>query len=315
MAQIDRYEQTGAAPEQGLLPELSSATEPSLDLEQEPSPGEAQAPPLFQVGAKVKVRDHGDPSWDFGEIRAITPEGTVLTKVGRFDEPGAYDEYELLPVVKYTHWYDSAEAYISHCNQAKLDYGFSLSGNFSVVTPYLVVSGRPNSSLLEKRFDQRSITHIINCIPAQEDQLLLDNYNEDDGTLLNLSIEDDSDDAQMAQGLHSAAEFVQRARAGNVEAIFFVHCMDGVNRAPAVGLAILMKLEGCSLVSAFDVMRAGRPCIRTKYIGVVAAFEQECRGVCSVPALLNGPIADSKSFCELYNNITKSEIKDDYQAH
>ena len=79
--------------------------------------------------------------------------------------------------------------------------------------------------------------------------------------------------------------------------------MDGVNLAPAVGLAILMKLEGCSLVSAFDMMRAGRPSIRTKYIGVVAAFEQECRGVCSVPALLNGPIADSKSFCELYNNI------------
>ena len=61
-----------------------------------------------------------------------------------------------------------------------------------------------------KRFDQRPISHIINCIPVQEDQILLDNYSEDDGTLLNLTVEDDSDDVRMAQGQHSAADFVQQ---------------------------------------------------------------------------------------------------------
>ena len=88
------------------------------------------------------------------------------------------------------------------------------------------------------------------------------------------------------------------ARLASPDALVYVHCQSGVNRAPSVAMAVLIAEERQSLLWAFSRVRAVRPSVRPKYIKEVAMYEEATLGSSSAPALRDGP--DSSEFCDMY---------------
>ena len=115
--------------------------------------------------------------------------------------------------------------------------------------------------------------------------------------VLQLNLGDDGDDDRFAAILPTVIAFVRDATR-DPNAVIFVHCKSGVNRAPSLAMALLISLERYSLVSAFSAVRAARPSVRPKYIKTVAVYEQQALHRSSAPALRDGP--NSSEFCDLY---------------
>uniref|UniRef100_A0A7S2G777 Tyrosine specific protein phosphatases domain-containing protein n=2 Tax=Octactis speculum TaxID=3111310 RepID=A0A7S2G777_9STRA len=102
----------------------------------------------------------------------------------------------------------------------------------------------------------------------------------------------------MRAQLLRAAEFVRNARSQDPDALVFVHCQSGVNRAPSVAMAVMITEERSSLLVAFSEVRRARPSVRPKYIKEVALYEEAILGTSSTPALRDGP--NSSEFCAMY---------------
>ena len=193
----------------------------------------------------------------------------------------------------------SIDAFLDTCRRCKEQYMYTLDTVISNVTPCLVVSGLPSATLLEYRVEGRPVTHIINCTPIEEVPEVKQRYSVESGSLLTLGMEDDSDDLKMRDNLPKVASFVQAALKDNPSSVFLVHCKSGVNRAASVSLALLMHVNGYSLVEAFAALRAARPCVRPKYVKELALYEEQIReGPSSAPGLRDGP--DSAQFVQLY---------------
>jgi protein-tyrosine phosphatase len=201
----------------------------------------------------------------------------------------------------------SVSAYVSHLSSVKRAFGYSLEAVVSPVCDWLLLGGRPTATLLEFRTPahQRPVTHVINCLPLAEEPPIEAAFAPA-GRLLTLGLQDDGDDARLRSALPLVIDFVRRAREADPTSVVYVHCQSGVNRAPAVAVAVLMAEEQLSLIAALNWVQKHRPAIRTKYIKEVALFEKQRFGTSSVPALLGGP--DSTAMLDLY----VSDLRNDY---
>ena len=190
----------------------------------------------------------------------------------------------------------SVDAYVASCKAAKERYGYSLDGDVSVVRPWLAIGGRPDATLLAWRDgDKRRITHIVNALERDEEPAVAEAYGDN---VLKLNLKDDGDDRRFAALLPEVVAFVRRARAADPDAMVYVHCKSGVNRAPSLAMALLISLDRATFVEALAAVRAARPSCRPKYVQAVAVYEDRERGRSTAPALRDG--VDSAGFCDLY---------------
>ena len=189
----------------------------------------------------------------------------------------------------------SQSGWIEYCKRAKAAHGYDFDSVVSDVRPWLCLGGRPGTALapaqalLDHRgHEGRRVTHVINCLAQEEDDTIVAAFHSA-GRILTLGLEDDDDDQKMALSLPKAAAFVRAARQAVPNALVYVHCMSGVNRAPSVSAAVLCSEERCSLLVALSAIRAVRPAMRPKYVKEVALYEERLLGVASsVPALRDG---------------------------
>ena len=199
----------------------------------------------------------------------------------------------------------SVDAYVASCKAAKERYGYSLDGDVSVVRPWLAIGGRPDATLLAWRDgDKRRITHIVNALERDEEPAVAEAYGDN---VLKLNLKDDGDDRRFTALLPEVVAFVRRARAADPDAMVYVHCKSGVNRAPSLAMALLISLDRATFVEALAAVRAARPSCRPKYVQAVAVYEDRERGRSTAPALRDG--VDSAGFCDLYYG-----LKEDYSG-
>ena len=198
----------------------------------------------------------------------------------------------------------SVDAYVASCRAAKERYGYSLDGDVSVVRPWLAIGGRPDATLTEWRHDNRRITHVVNALERDEEPEVTEAYGDD---ILKLNLKDDGDDARFAALVPEVVAFVRRARAADPNAVVYVHCKSGVNRAPSLAMALLISLDRATFVEALAAVRAARPSCRPKYVKAVATYEDRALGRSTAPALRDG--VDSAGFCDLYYG-----LKEDYSG-
>ena len=199
----------------------------------------------------------------------------------------------------------SVDAYVASCKAAKERYGYSLDGDVSAVRPWLAIGGRPDATLLAWRDgDKRRITHIVNALERDEEPAVAEAYGDN---ILKLNLKDDGDDRRFAALLPEVVAFVRRARAADPNAIVYVHCKSGVNRAPSLAMALLISLDRATFVEALAAVRAARPSCRPKYVQAVAVYEDRELGRSTAPALRDG--VDSAGFCDLYYG-----LKEDYSG-
>ena len=199
----------------------------------------------------------------------------------------------------------SVDAYVASCKAAKEKYGYSLDGDVSVVRPWLAIGGRPDATLLEWRHDNnRRITHVVNALERDEEPAVAEAYGDN---ILKLNLKDDGDDRRFAALVPEVAAFVRRARAADPNAVVYVHCKSGVNRAPSLAMALLISLDRATFVEALAAVRAARPSCRPKYVQAVATYEDRELGRSTAPALRDG--VDSAGFCDLYYG-----LKEDYSG-
>ena len=198
----------------------------------------------------------------------------------------------------------SVDAYVASCKAAKERYGYSLDGDVSAVRPWLAIGGRPDATLLEWRHDNRRITHVVNALERDEEPAVAEAYGDD---ILKLNLKDDGDDQRFAALVPEVVAFVRRARAADPNAVVYVHCKSGVNRAPSLAMALLISLDRATFVEALAAVRAARPSCRPKYVQAVATYEARELGRSTAPALRDG--VDSAGFCDLYYG-----LKEDYSG-
>ena len=136
---------------------------------------------------------------------------------------------------------------------AKEKYGYSLDGDVSVVRPWLAIGGRPDATLTAWRHDNRRITHVVNALERDEEPAVAEAYGDD---ILKLNLKDDGDDRRFAALVPEVVAFVRRARAADPNAVVYVHCKSGVNRAPSLAMALLISLDRASFVGALAAVRA-----------------------------------------------------------
>ena len=93
---------------------------------------------------------------------------------------------------------------------AQARFGYSLDREVSVLTESLAIGGRPDASLLSYRVPTpsaaagRRVTHIINCLAADEEPAIAAAFPEAAGRMLTLGLADDADDARRARLLPAA---------------------------------------------------------------------------------------------------------------
>ena len=200
----------------------------------------------------------------------------------------------------------SVDAYVASCKAAKERYGYSLDGDVSAVRPWLAIGGRPDATLMAWRNNNnnRRITHVVNALERDEEPAVAEAYGDN---ILKLNLKDDGDDRRFAALLPEVVAFVRRARAADPDAMVYVHCKSGVNRAPSLAMALLIALDRATFVEALAAVRAARPSCRPKYVQAVAVYEDRERGRSTAPALRDG--VDSAGFCDLYYG-----LKEDYSG-
>jgi len=213
----------------------------------------------------------------------------------------------------------SSESYLEYCKDTQKTQGYRYDAVISVIRPWLCVGGRPGTanavtSLLEFESDGRRITHIINCVPSDEEPTI-QNLFAPDGRILKLGLEDDGDDQFMREMLLKVEAFVRAARQQDPDSLMYVHCMSGVNRAPSVAAAILIAEESCTALEALSAIRDIRPAIRPKYVKEVAFYEERVHGVgsSSIPALRDG--LDSGELAKRYYGLKNDHSRATGSAH
>ena len=199
----------------------------------------------------------------------------------------------------------SVDAFVASCKAAKEKYGYSLDADISAVRPYLALGGRPDGALVGWRQNGRRITHIVNALERDEEPAVTDHFPA--STILTLALKDDGDDARVAALLPRVVAFVRRALKDDPDAVVYVHCKSGVNRAPSLAMALLIALDKATFVEALAAVRRARPSCRPKYVKAVAVYEDEVLGRSTAPALRDG--VDSAGFCDLYYG-----LKEDYSG-
>ena len=225
----------------------------------------------------------------------------ILTRRGAGASSSAQDDDELTAARAAV---ASVDAYVASCKAAKERYGYSLDGDVSVVRPWLAIGGRPDATLTEWRHDNRRITHVVNALERDEEPAVAEAYGDN---ILKLNLKDDGDDQRFAALVPEVAAFVRRARAADPNAVVYVHCKSGVNRAPSLAMALLISLDRATFVEALAAVRAARPSCRPKYVQAVATYEDRELGRSTAPALRDG--VDSAGFCDLYYG-----LKEDYSG-
>jgi predicted protein tyrosine phosphatase len=199
----------------------------------------------------------------------------------------------------------SVDAFVASCKAAKEQYGYSLDADISAVRPYLALGGWPDGALVGWRQNGRRITHIVNALERDEEPAVTDHFPA--STILTLALKDDGDDARFAELLPRVVAFVRRAIKDDPEAVVYVHCKSGVNRAPSLAMALLIALDKATFVEALAAVRRARPSCRPKYVQAVARYEDQQLGRSTAPALRDG--VDSAGFCDLYYG-----LKEDYSG-
>lgn len=224
----------------------------------------------------------------------------ILTRRGTAASSSAQDDDEFAAALAAV---ASVDAYVASCKAAKERYGYSLDGDVSVVRPWLAIGGRPDAKLMEWRDGDRRITHIVNALEREEEPEVSEAYGDN---ILKLNLKDDGDDARFAELLPDVVAFVRQARAADPNAVVYVHCKSGVNRAPSLAMALLIA-QRATFVEALAAVRAARPSCRPKYVKAVAMYEDRELGRSTAPALRDG--VDSAGFCDLYYG-----LKEDYSG-
>jgi len=225
----------------------------------------------------------------------------ILTRRGAGAASSAQDDDELAAARASV---ASVDAYVASCKAAKEKYGYSLDGDVSAVRPWLAIGGRPDATLMAWRDGDRRITHVVNALERDEEPAVAEAYGDN---ILKLNLKDDGDDRRFAALLPEVVAFVRRARAADPNAVVYVHCKSGVNRAPSLAMALLISLDRATFVEALAAVRAARPSCRPKYVQAVAVYEDRALGRSTAPALRDG--VDSAGFCDLYYG-----LKEDYSG-
>ena len=154
----------------------------------------------------------------------------------------------------------SVDAYVASCKAAKERYGYSLDGDVSAVRPWLAIGGRPDAQLMAWRHDNnRRITHVVNALERDEEPAVAEAYGDN---ILKLNLKDDGDDRRFAALLPEVVAFVRRARAADPNAVVYVHCKSGVNRAPSLAMALLIALDRATFVEALAAYRGAEAAYR-----------------------------------------------------
>ena len=162
----------------------------------------------------------------------------ILTRRGAGTASSAQDDDELAAARASV---ASVDAYVASCKAAKERYGYSLDGDVSAVRPWLAIGGRPDAQLMAWRNDNnRRITHVVNALERDEEPEVTEAYGDN---ILKLNLKDDGDDRRFAALLPEVVAFVRRARAADPNAVVYVHCKSGVNRAPSLAMALLIALD------------------------------------------------------------------------
>mmetsp|Transcript_24339 Transcript_24339/g.76038 ORF Transcript_24339/g.76038 Transcript_24339/m.76038 type:complete len:273 (-) Transcript_24339:32-850(-) len=251
-------------------------------------------------------------------VAAVTATALLLLVLTRMQQTRATSETTTPePTAEAIAAVASVDAFIESCKLAKKRYAYRFDKEISLVTPWLAIGGRPDESLNSWRSAEgKRVTHVVNALDRSEDpavaahfggERLVGDASGGAARVLQLNLGDDGDDDRFAAILPTVIAFVRDATR-DPNAVIFVHCKSGVNRAPSLAMALLISLERYSLVSAFSAVRAARPSVRPKYIKTVAVYEQQALHRSSAPALRDGP--NSSEFCDLYYGLRADYSKD-----
>ena len=126
--------------------------------------------------------------------------------------------------------------------------------------PWLAIGGRPDATLLAWRNNNnRRVTHVVNALERDEEPEVSEAYGDN---ILKLNLKEDGDDRRFAALLPEVAAFVRRARAADPNAVVYVHCKSGVNRAPSLAMALLIALDRATFVEALAAYRGAEAAYR-----------------------------------------------------
>jgi len=142
------------------------------------------------------------------------------------------------------------------------------------ITNYLYLGGAEAASDWA-HLEELGVTHVLNVADD------VDCYFPDKLEYLHLPIVDGGCDDQIVPAFMSAADFVSKVRAADGRVL--VHCWGGVNRSATVTMAVLMELEGMTLLEAYHHVskkRSVQPFPGNKL--KIAKWERDTRGSCSI---------------------------------
>ena len=183
-------------------------------------------------------------------------------------------------------------AFVDECRAAKEEYKQSQTEIISRVNSWIWLGGalrQPSLDLHEAggmicAAVERNITPVLRELFPVERRLVL-------------NLDDKGSEQDWPEALDSAVLFARDARRQDDRPLY-VFCALGCNRSVVVVVALLMAIEEMSLDAALQLVRAQRPCIRPKYVRVLAEYEVRLGRESSRPEFLDAP--DSKSFGALF---------------
>ena len=184
------------------------------------------------------------------------------------------------------------QAFVDDCRAAKDKYQQSQTEVVSHINSWLRLGGALREPAPELCETGRMI-----CAATDRNvtTTLREHFPVDSRLVLNL--EDKGSEQDWPAALERAVQFARDARVQDGRPIY-VFCALGCNRSAVVVLALLMAIDGMSLDHALQLVRAQRPCIRPKYMRVLAEFEVQLGKESSRPEFLYAP--DSKSLGALF---------------
>ena len=187
------------------------------------------------------------------------------------------------------------QAFVDECRAAKEEYKQSQTDVVSSINCWIRLGG----ALREPSLPLQEAGHMI-CAALERNvtPTLRETFPAERRLVLNL--DDKGSEADWPKALDRAVQFARDARKEDSRPIY-VFCALGCNRSAVVVMALLMAIEEMALADAYQLVRAQRPCIRPKYMRVLAEFELRLgRKESSRPEFLDTNAVDSKSFGALF---------------
>ena len=183
-------------------------------------------------------------------------------------------------------------AFVGECQAAKEEYKQSQTEVISFINSWIWLGGALRGPSPALRGAGRMICAALerNVTPTLSEQFPAESR-------LVLGLEDKGSEQDWPQALDRAVAFAQDALQRDGRPIY-VFCALGCNRSAVVVIALLMALEEMSLDHAMQLVREQRPCIRPKYMRVLAEYEVRLGRESSRPEFLDAP--DSKSLGALF---------------